>query len=137
MHCTIRHGTARHGKAQHDTARHTRHGPTGTGENDEHSGRKEATWDRNGAQYRERLFVSSTFTGSRSALECAFAPSSPSPLPYRARTPERGALRAPTLTPQPPLCPAVRGSTVDFVLGPRVSGPPTLVGTRSTNRLAG
>ena len=124
LHCTMQHGTARHGTA-HTTRSH--------GENDEHSGRKEATWDRNGAQYRERLFVSSTFTGSRSALECAFAPSSPSPLPYRARTPERGALRAPTLTPQPPLCPAIRSSTVDLVLGPQVSGPPTLVGLRSTN----
>lgn len=32
---------------------------------------------KHGAGYRERLLEPSTFTGSRSALECAFAPCSP------------------------------------------------------------
>lgn len=46
--------------------------------------------DRNGAQYRERLFLPSTFTGSRSALECAFAPSNPSPLLHPAQSSNEG-----------------------------------------------
>lgn len=58
-------------------------GPTEPRENDQRPGLEERKRpeDRSGAQYRERLsLVPSTFTGSRSALECAFAPSSPSSL---------------------------------------------------------
>lgn len=119
LHGTARHRTERRGTAQHGTAHTTRHGPTASKTSDD-SRRKKGS-DRNGAQYRERLFVSSTFTGGRSALECAFAPSSPSPLPYRARA--RGPQGPDSYAATPALS---RHAKLDGRFGSQVSGPPTL-----------